>query len=206
MTENTNTEMATTEENQESVVEQPVQKATQKKVYQFDTFGKFVTEVRLYESYPGANDFGLVINSTELAPPNPHMVFDGEAWVESGDQYKIAVEAAKEEKRALLNEVRNQKMAFGFEFDGKQYDSDAASVQKINGASTMALIAKMQDQPFGMKWTAKDNTEIEFDAEGMIALGVACASHVDQLHHQCVSLKNEMMTLDSLEDIANFSW
>ena len=177
-----------------------------KTLYQYDNSGRYLGEVTVAESYGGADDFGQIPQSTELKPASRYHVFDGKKWTQSGSVYQAAVEVAKQDKRVELNNMRDQKMAAGFLFMEKRFDSDTQSVQKINGAATMALIARTENQPFSMTWTTKDNLEISLNADQMIGLGVHCAAYIDRLHHQCVTIKEELMALASLKEIAELAW
>ena len=177
-----------------------------KTLHQYDDSGRYLGEVTVAESYGGAGDFGQIPQSTDIAPTSAYHVFDGKKWTQTGSLYQGAVEAAKQDKRAELNKMRDQKIAAGFLFMEKRFDSDAQSVQKINGAATMALIAKTENQPFSMNWTTKDNSEVSLNADQMIGLGVHCAAYIDRLHHQCVTIKEELMALSSLKEIAELVW
>ena len=180
--------------------------SVRKTLHQYDDSGRYLGEVTVAESYGGAGDFGQIPQSTDIAPTTAYHVFDGKKWTQAGSLYQAAVEAAKQDKRAELNNMRDQKIAAGFLFMEKRFDSDAQSVQKINGAATMALIAKTENQPFSMNWTTKDNSEVSLNADQMIGLGVHCAAYIDRLHHQCVTIKEELMALSSLKEIAELVW
>ena len=85
-----------------------------------------------------------------------------------------------------VNAERDRRLAADFEFQGKMYQRDTVSLQRITGASTLAgfaIAAGAQpgnlrwanpDQDFG--WIASDNTITPMDAQTCFAFGQAAAA------------------------------
>ena len=85
-----------------------------------------------------------------------------------------------------VNLERDRRLAADFEFQGKMYQRDTVSLQRITGAATLAGFAiaagaqagnlrwANQDQDFG--WIASDNTITPMDAQTCFAFGQAAAN------------------------------
>ena len=85
-----------------------------------------------------------------------------------------------------VNAERDRRLAADFEFQGKMYQRDPTSLQRITGAATLAgfaIAAGAQpgnlrwanpDQNFG--WIASDNTITPMDAQTCFAFGQAAAA------------------------------
>ena len=89
-------------------------------------------------------------------------------------------------ERAAINAERDRRLAADFEFQGKMYQRDSVSAQRITGAATLAGFAMAQgaqpendhwhggEQPFA--WIASDNSLTLMDAQTAFAFGSECAS------------------------------
>ena len=85
-----------------------------------------------------------------------------------------------------VNRERDRRLAADFEFQGKMYQRDDKSIQRITGAATLAGFAVAQgaqpedynwhggDQPFA--WIASDNSLNLMDAQTAFAFGAECAN------------------------------
>jgi hypothetical protein len=90
-----------------------------------------------------------------------------------------------------INTERDRRVAGRFTFQGKEYDFDPASKQRVTGAATLAGFAIAQGSPVGYTlwhggtspfvWIAKDNTLSVMDAQICFAFGQAAAAH-ETLH------------------------
>lgn len=78
-------------------------------------------------------------------------------------------------------------------------DSDIQSRTNIVGAVVSAQIFKASGDPFEMTWTMADNSTVDLDADDMIALGVAVASHVNTAHAHARTLRD---TIGAAEDVS----
>lgn len=102
--------------------------------------------------------------------------------------------AAKKVAKNRITEWRRKQQDSGFSFNGKVYDSDPISRSIINGAVTMALISIQQGQPYNVSWTTQDNSQVDMDANTIIAFGIAAATSFQALHAQAISLKTPINT------------
>lgn len=89
----------------------------------------------------------------------------------------------------------------GFDHAGKHWDSDDRSRLLISGAVQMAQIALAQKQAFSVQWVAADNTASEFDAGGIIALGMAAGQHVAAVHAQALTYKSVVAAATTIEEV-----
>jgi len=86
---------------------------------------------------------------------------------------------------AAIKEERNRRLGADFEFQGKMFQRDQKSLQRITGAATLAGFAMAAgaqsgdlrwanpDQDFG--WIASDDTVVPMDAQTAFAFGQAAA-------------------------------
>lgn len=84
-----------------------------------------------------------------------------------------------------VNRERDRRIAGGFTWNGKRYDTDADSAANIAGAMTMASVAiTLGKQPGDLRWSdpdrdfgwiAADNTITPMDAQTCLAFAMAAA-------------------------------
>lgn len=118
------------------------------------------------------------------------------AYLESGPEFEALKRTAeawhewpvsrKTVTAEMVNAERDRRLADDFEFQGKLYQRDPTSLQRITGAATLAgfaIAAGKQagdlrwanpDQDFG--WIASDNTITPMDAQTCFAFGQAAAA------------------------------
>lgn len=87
----------------------------------------------------------------------------------------------------IVNAERDRRIARGFLFQGRLFDFDEASKQRVTGAATLAGFAMSQGalpgnllwhggvSPFA--WIAADNGLVVMDAQTCFAFGQAAAAH-----------------------------
>lgn len=104
--------------------------------------------------------------------------------------YSIPFASQRESKWAGAKARRDAEIDRGVTVPGLgTFDSDEISRSNINGAVTMALIAKSAAQPFAMGWKLQDNSVVQIlDADTMIAVGVAVGNHVAACHGRAQQL------------------
>lgn len=76
---------------------------------------------------------------------------------------------------------------------------DVPARTNIMGAVLAAVIAKMTGAPFAKSWTMLDNSVQSFDADQMIAVGLAVLAHVNAAHDRARELR---AAIDAAEDAA----
>ena len=193
-------------------------------VYRYDQNGRYLSTDTVWESpadweinYSKKIDsfdehpepvWMMIPNVTLIAPPSKNHVWDSqeEEWTENSANYGVVLDSVKIDKRKQLTQVRDQIINQGFEFNGVLYDCDLTSRLNISGAVQGAILSKQLDQPYSESWTAKDNSQVEFDADDMIAMGMTCMKFVGTIHALCVQKKEEMMQLQTIDEVLNFTW
>jgi hypothetical protein len=78
--------------------------------------------------------------------------------------------------------------------------TDVKSQSFINGASSMALMAKTAGLPFSIVWTMADNTNVEHDADQMLALGMAVGQFINACHQNLISIRAAIAAIVATDD------
>ncbi len=105
------------------------------------------------------------------------------------------LDEAQEEARNRLALHFDTIVAAGRNYQGKNFQIDGASLQNINGASSMAMIAQANAAPYSQGWIASDNSVVTFDAAGMIAFGVDVGAYYSALVLNNRALKDAIAAL-----------
>jgi hypothetical protein len=117
---------------------------------------------------------------------------DGE-WV-------CPISVLKERKWEAVKAIRAEKLLLSSTPFGVA-QSDLESMVKINGLVSMAEIAKSTEEPFSEIFTMADNSEVELDADDMIAFGVAVGRHIAATHGRARSLRNVIDSATTPEEL-----
>lgn len=135
-------------------------------------------------------------------PPRPaHHTWDwaGKCWV-------VNLPEAQASKWEEIKRARDGAEFGGFTHDGRAYDSDLASVQRISGAVSMAMIAAGAGEPFSKDWTLADNSVVTLSGEEMISVGMALGSHVSDVHATARTLRAQIEAASTLEQVNAIAW
>ncbi len=111
---------------------------------------------------------------------------DGESFIQPAGQ---SPETAAAAKRVAINAERDRREQLGFTYLDKTFDSDQTSVIRINAAVNTAVAAILTSGTFTVTWTCADNTTIDLDAQQLLSLAAALATHSDGLHQAARTLK-----------------
>lgn len=103
------------------------------------------------------------------------------------EDFPLAEVEAK--KCAELTALKAQKEQGGFEFQGKLIQTDINSYRRIESATTAAIAAKQAEATFNVEWTTADNSKLQLDADGMIAMHAALVQMGLNYHTTCEQLK-----------------
>lgn len=110
-------------------------------------------------------------------------VVDG-AW-----SLPLAVQQARLWERT--KELRVERKAAGVTVAGAgQVQTDDVSAQNITGLVVMAQVAVANNMPFSEPFTMADNSVVDFDAPGMIAMGVAVGQYVAAVYARARDLRD----------------
>ena len=132
------------------------------------------------------------------------------AYIENGDEFdalKVVAEDWHEyhvSKREItpqeVNQERDRRLSADFEFQGKMYQRDRISLQRITGAATLAGFAigqgaqvgdyKWADPNNDFGWIASDNTVTLMDAQTCFTFGQAAANVETRLIFKAAALRS----------------
>lgn len=107
---------------------------------------------------------------------------------------------ARNEALARLAQHFDELVSVGRNYGGLNFQIDAASLQNINGASSMAMVAQAAGGgwPAGFFWVASDNAQMPVDAGGMIAFGMNVGLYYSALVLTNRALKNAIGGLSAI--------
>lgn len=101
--------------------------------------------------------------------------------------------------REDLNARRELAWSGGFAHDGHVYDSQGRSESLIRGAAKLATA----NPALIVTWTLSDNSEIELDAAGILALDAALTAHGATVFEAYRAKKNALANL-TLSELINY--
>lgn len=78
---------------------------------------------------------------------------------------------------------------------------DVPARTNIMGGVLAAVIAKMADAAFAKEWTMLDNSVQSFDADQMIAVGLAVMEHVNAAHDRARVLRAAVTAAESVAEL-----
>lgn len=126
-----------------------------------------------------------------------------------GGQYKIVtiptptLDELKSKKREEINRARDAAEQGGFEYNGKMFDSDQISCQRISMAAQAMANARSSDK---ITWTCQDNTTIDLNGEQLQGLVVALATWSNTCHQKATLLKAQVDTAQTAEEVEAITW
>lgn len=120
----------------------------------------------------------------------------------SPEQMAANLDAKKAQMVAVVNARRDSAEEGSFTYLGKQFDSDSRSVQRINTAVQAAQVALAASMPFQLEWMCADNTTLNLDAQQMLGVPVALATHANAVHLNGRSLKNAIISATTAAELA----
>lgn len=151
----------------------------------------------------------------DLAPEKPfywlscpdnvaqNWTFDGTTFL---PPQPLPLSDVKLQKRGAINAKRDELETSGFTYNGKTFDSDQRSTDRIQIAALAAQTALMTSQPFSIDWTAKDNSVVTLDAQGMLGLATAFAQYGATLHATAKALKAQVDAATTVEKVEAVQW
>lgn len=189
----------------------------------------FVTKSDIHVSHPTMSfrwplpEGGIVLEGVEYhpydfgAPPEPQEgyelrlkplpEFENGRWVHNFEMIPIVA------TRQSVKAERDRRLAADFEFQGKMFQRDGKSLDRITGAATLAGFAIAQgaqpgnlrwakpDRDFG--WIASDDTIVPMDAQTAFAFGQAAAARETSIIFAAKQLR-EMEPIPT--DFADDKW
>ena len=105
-----------------------------------------------------------------------------------------------------IKAAREAAESSGFLYNGVLFDSDPVSIQRISGAVSLAMLAQAAGQPFSQTWTVADNTTMELDAAGMLAVGVALGTHISVIFEKARDKRAAIATATTADELDAITW
>jgi len=152
------------------------------------------------EGYENGND--KVVRIDEVSVDNSTGPNTKEEQSERVEADRVVITRTKtdvEVTRRMVNDERDRRIASGFVFDGKSYDFDQLSKQRVAGAATLAGFAMGAGAGAGnLRWAnpnndfgfiAQDNSINPMDAPTAFAFGQAAANHETRHIFGCKAIK-----------------
>ncbi|MDR1701328.1 MAG: DUF4376 domain-containing protein [Sporomusaceae bacterium] len=169
-------------------------------------------------SEPGTVQIGEEYDLSTIPVPNIELSIVEWHQAQTGD-YKVinnvhtyspppppTLDELKAIKRPQINVIRDAKEQGGFLFNGKSYDSDSISVQRISIAAQNALAAKIVNTRFEIDWTLADNSSVTLDADGILGVSQALAVHAATVHSIAKTLKDAVDAATTVEEVDAVTW
>lgn len=144
---------------------------------------------------------GVVVDTGQpILPPAKGLTWDDQAaqWVDARTLSQL-----KEAKWEDMKSARSTAEYGGFAWDGSTFDSDAASQQRIIGASQLA---SLNPSVFEIDWTLADNTVRTLNAAEMNAVGMALGQHVNAQYVHARVLRQQIEDAATPAEVAAIAW
>lgn len=129
-----------------------------------------------------------------------------EAWLRAGNvpdpmpgPAAPTIEQLRAERSALVNILRDQKVAGGVTFDGKRFDTDTLSRANLSGAVSSAN--GPGGVPPGLVWRSADNEAVPMTPQKLAQLGRAVLDHVNACYTRSWQIKEAIAASSDPESI-----
>lgn len=116
------------------------------------------------------------------------------------------LEQHKTARWAEIKAIREANEFGGFTWDGSEFDSDAISQARIQGAVVLAMQALGAEVPFSIDWTLKNNSVRSLTGTQMVAVGQALATHVGTQHEIARILRVSIEESVSVPEVEAVIW
>lgn len=133
------------------------------------------------------------------ARPSAHHVFNfsSKTWIDPR-----TLQDHRDAKWEQIKASRNATEFGPFTWDGSIFDGDTKSQNRISGAVQMAGLSPT----FSTEWTLADNTVRILNASQVIQVGIALAQHVDTAYAVARTLRNQINTAPTPDEVAVINW
>lgn len=125
---------------------------------------------------------------------------DGAPVIQAPDDLPLDEQRAR--KVVEIEEARDAAIAGGFVFNNTRFDSDAKSIQRINGAVTLSLLNPV----FETDWITFDNSVVRLNAAQLAGLGAAAGQHEATQIFRARQLKDQALAATTREQLAAITW
>ena len=117
-----------------------------------------------------------------------------------------SLEQHKTTKWAEIKATREATEFSGFTWDSSEFDSDAISQARIQGAVILAMQALAAEVPFAIDWTLKDNSVRSLTGMQVVAVGQALATHVGTQHEIARALRTAIESAVTQAEVETITW
>jgi hypothetical protein len=121
-------------------------------------------------------------------------------------EYAAALAEEIAARRVALHERRRARRTEaetgGFLFLGRPIDSDRDSIQRIAQAVAAAGQSLWAAVPYAVAWTCADDSELDLDAAGMLAMQAVLAEHGAACHARSRALRTSIDAAETLAELA----
>lgn len=168
------------------------------------------------------NPVFTVVPGSKFTLPNGNVVSPAYAgWRDAEEGYELVAVPDPEPQPVVItaddvDRERDRRMYGTFQFNGKYFDADRDSLQRISGAATLAGLSMAfgsgtpgnlywhgGELPFA--WIAGDNDIVEMDAPTTFAFGQAAAAHVTAHIFAARALKDQAPNIPG-DYLSNTYW
>lgn len=117
-------------------------------------------------------------------------------------QGALVLDRAKELRWEAVKRLRDAAVNAGTDVqDIGRFDSDLLSRTNINGAVTVAMLAKGSESPFSIEWRLADNSVVTLDGDQMIFTGLAMAAHVQACYDRAKEIESLILATTCRPDL-----
>jgi hypothetical protein len=116
------------------------------------------------------------------------------------------LEDVRRRKKDEINAERDQRETAGFLYQGKLFDSDQRSADRIQVAALAAQAAINAGETFSVTWTVSDNTDVVLDAAGVLGMVAAFAEHGESIFETAKALKADVDACKNGKAVKDVEW
>jgi hypothetical protein len=120
-----------------------------------------------------------------------------QTWV----QVPFDIEVVRTRVLDRVSEENSITLLDGILFNGNVFDSDALSINRISGAVTLVLAARIAGSDFETDWILKDNTTTHLTGNDIIGLGQAAALQQQTCIFNARIKKDLINSLTTIEEL-----
>lgn len=164
-------------------------------------YSVLATEEKLAKLSMGYVEDGAIVLKPAAPSSNHRWDYSAKEWLDprSLEQHKAA-------RWAEIKAIREANEFGGFTWDGSEFDSDAISQARIQGAVVLAMQALGAEVPFSIDWTLKNNSVRSLTGTQMVAVGQALATHVGTQHEIARILRVSIEESVSVPEVEAVIW
>lgn len=164
----------------------------------FLTWSKGVGSASLFDEYYSLKDAAI-----KAYPPRPSQYHQFDFTTESWLSTTADLDAAKADKKAEVEEMRQTHNAAPILYEGAHFDADAKA--QGNVMSWMVNISNGLTVPPGFVWRDADNLDHPADEAFITGLGAAMVQRGSLLYQQAWQQKAYIDSLTSIPEVTNFT-